>query len=399
MTYPTNKLPDNFFATISSRAGKLSASGADIIHLDIGSPDLPPAPHIIEALSKSASQFNTHGYQSHRGPLALREAWAEMYHRVHGVTLNPDGLVPLLGSKEGVFYLSLALLNPGDIALVPDPSYQTYAAGAIFADAEPVGVPLLLENGFLPNLEAIPQETWERAKILWLNYPNNPTAAVASLEFFAQAVDFCRQHHILLCHDAAYTQVTFDGYRAPSVLEVPGAAEVAIEFNTLSKSHNMAGWRIGVAAGQPQALSALFKLKTHTDSGQFLPVSEAATAALIGDQSWLDERNQTYAERRDLVMPALREMGLNPQEPQASLYIWCPLPEGWTSSSDFVLALLEQAHVSLAPGMIFGPRGEGFVRISLVQSEERLAEAMNRMRVWIENRTKIASRSPLPALL
>jgi LL-diaminopimelate aminotransferase len=312
-----------------------------------------------------------------------------MYQRVHGVALEPNGLVPLLGSKEGVFHLSLALLNPGDVALVPDPGYQTYAAGALFAGAKPVSVPLLPENGFLPDLESIPPKTRERAKILWLNYPNNPTAAIASLAFFKRTVDFCHQHDILLCHDAAYTQVTFNGYRAPSVLEVPDSAEVAIEFNTLSKSHNMAGWRIGVAAGQPQALAALFKLKTHTDSGQFLPVMEAATAALMGDQSWLDARNQIYADRRDVVVRALREMGLNPQEPQASLYVWCPLPEGWTSSSDFVLTLLDQAHVSLAPGMIFGPRGEGFVRISLVQPTARLTQAMDRMNAWIGDRLKV----------
>jgi LL-diaminopimelate aminotransferase len=399
MTYPTTKLPDNFFATITARASQLSASGADVIRLDIGSPDLPPAPHITAALSQSAHQPNTHGYQSHRGPAALCEAWAGLYQRLHGVALDPDGLVPLLGSKEGVFHLSLALLNPGDIALVPDPGYQTYGAGAVFAGADPVTMPLLPENGFLPNLEAIPEKTRERAKILWLNYPNNPTAAVASLEFFTQVVDFCHRHNILLCHDAAYTQVTFDGYRAPSVLEVPGAAETAIEFNTLSKSHNMAGWRIGVAAGQTQALTALFKLKTHADSGHFLPVMEAATAALTGDQSWLKDRNQIYVDRRDLVVNALRRMGLNPQVPRASLYVWCPLPEGWTSSSDFVLTLLEQAHVSLAPGMIFGPRGEGFVRISLVQSEERLAQAMERMSAWcVEGGAVSASRSPLRAL-
>jgi LL-diaminopimelate aminotransferase len=377
--YPTTRLSDNFFATINGHIAELCATGADVIRLDIGSPDLPPAPHIIAELSQSAEKSNTHGYQSHRGTAALREAWAVLYQRLHGVAVNPDGLVPLMGSKEGVFHLSLALLKPGDVVLVPDPGYQTYAAGASFAGAEPVSISLLPENNYLPDLFAIPPEVARRTKILWLNYPNNPTTAVAPLEFFSQAVDFCRHYHILLCHDAAYTQVTFDGYRASSVLEVPGAAEVAIEFNTLSKSHNMAGWRVGVAVGQPKALAALLKLKTHADSGHFLPVLEAATAALTGDQSWLVERNLVYQERRDLVVTALREMGLNPGIPQASLYIWLPLPEDWTSSSEFVLTLLERAYVSLAPGTIFGPRGEGFVRISLVQPGERLAEAMERM--------------------
>ena len=377
--YPTTRLPDNFFAVIENRVAELRARGVDIIRLDIGSPDLPPAPHIIAALAQAAERANSHGYQSHRGPEALREAWSGMYAHTFGVATNPDEVLPLLGSKEGVFHLSLALLNPGDVALIPDPGYQTYAAGAVFAGAEPVYIPLLPENHFLPDLASIPAETARRAKILWLNYPNNPTAATAPLEFFAEAVEFCRQHGILLCHDAAYNQVTFYGYRAPSVLEVPGAAEVTVEFSTLSKSHNMAGWRVGAAVGQPAALAALLKLKTHADSGHFLPVLEAATAALSGDQSWLAERNAIYAARRDVVVRALREIGLNPEMPQASLYVWCPLPEGWDSAHEFVLALLEKTHVSLAPGSIFGPRGEGFVRFSLVQPEARLAEAMARI--------------------
>ena len=378
--HPTTRLPDNFFATLESRVTELRNHGVEVIRLDIGSPDMPPAPHIITALSQTAGKPNTHGYQSHIGTKTLREAWAGLYQRLHGVAVNQDYLVPLLGSKEGVFHLSLALLNPGDAALVPDPGYQTYAAGANFAGAEPVAMPLFPENNYLPDFSAISTETARRAKILWLNYPNNPTGAVAPLEFFAKAVEFCRRYQILLCHDAAYTQVTYDGYRAPSVLEVPGAAEVAVEFNTLSKSHNMAGWRVGVALGQPEAIAALLKLKTHTDSGHFLPVLEAATAALTGDQSWLADRNAVYRERRDLVVSALRDMGLNPTKPQASLYIWLPLPVGWDSASDFVLAILEQAHVSLAPGTIFGPRGEGYVRISLVQPIEKLREALTRMK-------------------
>ena len=379
MNYPTTRLADNFFATLNARVVQFQSTNTDVIRLDIGSPDLPPAPHIMEALSQSAGKPDAHGYQSHRGPASLREAWAEMYQRVHGVQIDPDGVLPLLGSKEGVFHLSLAVLNPGDMVLVPDPGYQTYTQGARFAKAETFSLSLLPDNDYLPDLESIPHQTRQRAKILWLNYPNNPTAAVAPLEFFAQAVAFCRRHQILLCHDAAYTQVTFGGSYAPSVLEVPGADEVCIEFNTLSKSHNMAGWRVGVAVGNPGALKALLKLKTHADSGHFGPVSDAAVAAILGDQSWLDKRNVVYQERRDVVVAALRGMGFNPAEPQASLYVWCPLPAGWDSSSDFVLTLLERAHVSLAPGLIFGSQGEGFVRISLVQPVERLREAMQRV--------------------
>ncbi len=295
MNDPTTKLTDNFFATLNARVVDFQATGADVIRLDIGSPDLPPAPHIIEALSRSANKSNTHGYQSHRGPRTLQEAWAAMYQRVHGVAIQPEGVLPLLGSKEGVFHLSLALLNPGDVALVPDPGYQTYTQGALFAGAEPVAIPLLPENGYLPDLAAIPKNVLARAKILWLNYPNNPTAALATRGFFSEVVAFARQHDILVCHDAAYTQVTFDGIYAPSILDIPGADQVAIEFNTLSKSHNMAGWRVGAAVGQPAALAALLKLKSHADSAHFLPVLQAATAALAGDQSWLADRNAVYA--------------------------------------------------------------------------------------------------------
>jgi len=284
-----------------------------------------------------------------------------------------------MGSKEGVFHISQALLNPGDLVLVPDPGYQTYTQGARIAGAEAVPLTLLPENDYLPDLDAIPAEIAQRARILWLNYPNNPTAAVASLEFFSQAVDFCRRYGILLCHDAAYAQVTFDGYRAPSVLEIPDAANVAVEFNTLSKSHNMAGWRVGAALGNPAALADLLKLKTHADSGQFLPVIQAAVAAMTGDQGWLATRNAVYQQRRDRVMAGLQHLGLTARSPQASLYIWLALPPGWTSADDFVLDLLEKARVSLAPGTIFGPRGEGFLRISLTAPLARMDDAMQRM--------------------
>ncbi|MBL7162804.1 MAG: aminotransferase class I/II-fold pyridoxal phosphate-dependent enzyme [Anaerolineales bacterium] len=399
MNYPTNKLTPNFFATLNDKIIELKSAGADIIRLDIGSPDLPPAPHIVEVLTRSASRPDSHGYQPHRGIVALREAWGEMYRRVHGVALDHETeILPLLGSKEGVFHLSLALLNPGDIVLIPDPGYQTYAQGALLAEAKPVTVPLLPENNCLPDLSAIPTEIAQRAKILWLNYPNNPTAAIAPLEFFAEALDFCRRFNILLCHDAAYTQVTFDDYQAPSLLQVPRAIELAVEFNTLSKSHNMAGWRSGVAVGQAEALAELLKIKSHADSGLFLPVTEASVAALTGGQSWLADRNAAYQERRDVVIAALREMGFSPQVPGASLYIWCPLPAA-SPSDQFVLRLLEDAHVSLAPGTVFGPRGEGFVRISLVQPIARIAEAMERIHLWRVKREAWSGkfRSPLSA--
>ncbi len=379
-------LPPNPLAALSARISELRAVGADVIRLDIGSPDLPPAPHIIAALTQTAGRPDAHGYQPHRGTASLRQAWATMYKRVFGVTVDPDNVLPLLGSKEGVFHLSQAVLKPGDVALVPDPGYQTYAVGARFAGAEPVALPLRPENNYLPDLDAIPSEIARRARLLWLNYPHNPTSALAPLDFFAQAVGFCRRHNILLCHDAAYTQVVFEGVRAPSVLEIDGADDVAIEFNTLSKSHNMAGWRVGAVLGQRAALEALLRLKTHADSGHFLPVMEAAVVALTADQTWLVERNAIYARRCETLRAALEKNGLKPMPSRAALYLWCPLPEGWDSCSSFAQAVLEQAHVALAPGAVFGPGGEGFVRFSLVQPEERLVEAAKRIATVLPSR-------------
>lgn len=372
-------VPSQFFAALHSRIAALQAAGQEIIRLDIGSPDLPPAPHIVAALARAAANPGSHGYQAHNGPLALRQAWAEMYRRVHGVELDPQGeIVPLLGSKEGVFHLAQAILDPGDVALIPDPGYITYTSGTLLAGGTPYTLPLLPERGYLPDLAAIPADILRRARLLWLNYPNNPTAATAPLEFFSEAVNFARQHELLVCHDAAYSQVTFDGYRAPSILEVPGAKEVAIEFNSLSKSHNMAGWRSGAAVGNAQALKALYAYKTNADSGHFLPVMEAAVAAMTGEQGWLTGRNEIYRQRRDCVVSALQACGLDPATPKASLYVWSPVPAGFTSA-EFVSHLLEKGGVSLTPGAVFGGQGEGFVRIALSSPTEQINAAMQRI--------------------
>ncbi len=371
--------PDHFFAELNSRIRELQARDKDVIRLDIGSPDLPPSPEIIEALNRSAAQPDHHGYQPYRGPQELREAWAGMYQRLYQVKLDPDSeIIPLMGSKEGIFNLVMASIDPGEVVLIPDPGYFTYERATRFAGGEPVYLPLLPDNNFLPELQNIPEQHLKRAKMLWLNYPNNPTAATVNLDFFTRAVAFARQHDLLVCHDAAYTQVTYDGYQAPSILQVAGAKDVAVEFNTLSKSHNMAGWRTGVAVGNSSALQSLYTLKANVDSGQFLPVMEAATAALTGDQGWLSDRNGIYQQRRDLVIEALHASGLNARLPQGSLYIWCPVSAGWSSES-FTSALLDQAHISLAPGSIFGEHGEGYVRISFTAPLERLEEAMQRM--------------------
>ena len=375
-------LSPNYFTLVGAKISAMRADGRDVIRLDIGSPDLPPAPHILEALIQSASHSDHHGYQPFNGTPALRRAWAGMYKRVFDVELDPEyEIVSLIGSKEGIFHLTMACIEPGDVVLVPDPAYATYARGAHFAGGEVVFIPLLKELELLPDLSGIPPDIARRARLLWLNYPNNPTTATATLEFFSAAVAFAKEYEILLCHDAAYTQVTYEGYRAPSLLQVPSAKEVAVEFNTLSKSHNMAGWRVGVAVGNRQALGELRKLKPNVDSGHFLPIMDAATIALTEDQAWLNERNQVYRKRRDLVIQKLQTLGMPAASPRASLYVWSPVPEGWTSI-DFTETILEKTGVSLTPGTVFGAQGEGYTRISLGAPTNRIIEGLERLTDW-----------------
>jgi len=371
--------PDHFFAGLNTRIRELQAQGRDVIRLDIGSPDLPPEPQIIEALKRSAERPNSHGYQPHQGLLSLRQAWAKMYQRLYQVDLDPEAeVLPLLGSKEGIFNLVMSSVNPGDVVLIPDPGYLTYNAATLFAGGEPAFMPLTIEHRFLPDLQAIPKQILRKAKMMWLNYPNNPTAGVADLDFFTKVVDLARDNELLVCHDAAYAQVTFDDYQAPSILQVPGAKDVAVEFNTLSKSHNMAGWRTGVIVGKGEVIEQLHALKTNIDSGQFLPVMEAAVSALNGDQAWLDDRNLVYQERRDTVLKYLAQLGLDAQISKASLYVWCSIPEGWRSA-EYAAMLLKGAEISLTPGDIFGAHGEGYVRIALTVPRSRIEEAMRRM--------------------
>jgi LL-diaminopimelate aminotransferase len=377
-------LSPHFFASLGARLASMQAQGIDVVRLDEGAPDLPPAPHIIEALVRSAALPDRHSYTPHRGPRVLRDAWAEMYQRLYGVALNPETeILPLLGSKEGIFHLIQAYIGPGDIALTPDPGYVTYIRSTRFGGGDIYPMPLLAERGYLPDLQAIPADVLRRARLLWLNYPNNPTAAVASLSFFEDVVAFARRHNLLLCSDAAYNQVTFDGQPAPSLLQVDGAKDVAVEFNTLSKSHNMAGWRTAALVGNPDVIRTAYTLKTNTDSSHFLPIMEASVSAMTGEQSWLLARNEIYRQRRDAVLHGLRAAGLQAETPQASLYIWSPIPAGW-KSIDFTSAVLENAHLSLTPGIVFGPGGEGFVRVSITAPLERIEQAMQRFLAWME---------------
>jgi LL-diaminopimelate aminotransferase len=375
-----DSLTTQFFASLEDRIRAFQSAGMEIIRLDIGSPDMPPAPHIIEALATAASKTDRHGYQPHSGNSALRQAWAEMYRREYEIALDSDReIMPLLGSKEGIFHIHQALVNPGDVVLIPDPGYLTYTQATRFAGGEAYYFPLLPERGFTPDLSKIPASVLSRAKLLWLNFPNNPTGASVTKEFFEEVVQFAAQHRILVCHDAAYSQVVFDGYQAPSILSVPGAKDTAVEFNTLSKSHNMAGWRVGAILGNAEVIKNCYRLKTNVDSGHFLPIMEAATAAMTQDQSWIMDRNMIYQIRRDVLVKGLLELGLKPNKPNASLYVWCPIPVGWTSTK-FCETLLEKAHVSVTPGIVFGSQGEGYVRIAITSPKEQIEQALLNMK-------------------
>jgi len=376
-------LPPYPFAVLLRRIRELQAQGMDVIRMDMGSPDLPPADFIIEALEESARDPTHHGYAGFTGIPAFRHAVAAYYQRRFDVELDPAGeVLSLIGSKEGIAHVAWAFVSPGDLVLVSDPGYPTYSLGTLMAGGEAYPVTLRAENGWLPDLASIPPQVADRAVLFWLNYPHNPTGAVAPMSFFEELVAFARAHDILLCHDAPYCDVTFDGFVAPSLLQVEGAREVAVEFNSLSKTYNMAGWRVGMAVGNAEAIQALALVKSNVDSGVFRPIQEAAAAALTGDQSWIAQRNQVYQRRRDLVWEALQEVGMEAEKPMAGLYLWAKVPEG-TISEGFCTALLEEQGVSFGPGSFWGQQGEGYVRISIVQPEERIQEAMERLRRFV----------------
>ncbi len=374
-----SSIPPYAFAALGKKIAALKAEGKDIIRLDIGNPDMPPAPHIIDALVASARRDDTHGYAGYYGIPAFRRAIADYYRSRFGVSLDDAELSPLIGSKEGLANLNLAWLDPGDIALVPDPGYVTYSKAPLLANAQIHTFDLKPENNWLPDFSSIPADVADRARLMWLNYPNNPTGALGTETVFRQAIDFCREHNILLCHDNPYSDVTFDGYRAPSILAIPGAKEVAIEFNSLSKSHNMAGWRVGMVVGNATAIKALATVKTQIDTGLPRPVQDMAIAALTGDQSWIAERNAIYRERRDMAVSALQSLGLKVSPQKATLYLWFPAPDGF-SDVEFHEKVLAEAGVSIAPGSYYGENGRGWMRLSVAVPTDRMAEAMERLK-------------------
>ncbi len=371
-------LPPLFFADLGKRIAVLQAEGADIIRLDAGSPDLPPDKRLIETLKHSADDLTKHNYGGYSGQPHLRQAVMDYYGKRFAVELDDSELLPLIGSKEGLANLHLAWLDPGDLSLIPNPCYPSYHTAPLLAGARSERFDLLPERGFLPDFSRIPEESAKAARMLWLNYPNNPTGGTATVEFFAEAVDFCRRYNILLCHDAPYADVTFDGHQAPSVLQAPGAKDVAIEFNSLSKTYSLAGWRVGIAVGNQVAVEALAKVKTQIDSGIAKPIQDMAADALVGDQSWVIPRNAIYKERRDMCLETLEGIGLETTRPKGGLYIWFRVPAGY-SSLNYHTRLLEEAHISVTPGHIYGSNGEGWMRISLVANTERLKEALDRL--------------------
>ena len=372
-------LPPYLFAELDRLKKEVQEKGIDVISLGIGDPDLPTPSHIVESLRKAADDAKNHRYSEYEGIERYRAGAAAWYKRRFDVSLDYRREVcALLGSKEGIANFATAVVDPGDIVLIPDPGYPVYFSGCVFNAGEPYFIPLRKQNGFLPDLDTIPSEVARRAKLLWLNYPNNPTTATAELPFFKHAVQFCLKNSIILAHDLAYSEIAFDGYRAPSILEIPEARECAIEFHSLSKTYSMTGWRIGFAVGNADAVRALGRVKTNMDSGPFQAIQEAAITALEGGDDKLQECCAIYKARRDLMVAALRKLGLVCESPKATFYLWAEVPRGYTSVS-FTERLLREAGVLTTPGSGFGKAGEGFVRFSLTVPSERLREAANRV--------------------
>lgn len=379
------RIPPYLFAEIDRKKREAIERGVDIISLGIGDPDMPTPDHVVERLCLEARRPVNHRYPDYEGLLEFRKEVAGWYARRFGVELDPvTQVMTLIGSKEGIAHIVWAYVDPGDVALIPDPGYPVYGIHTLLAGGRPYYMPLTAENDFLPDLEAIPGEVARQAKLMFLNYPNNPTAAVADLEFFERAVDFAKRHGILICHDAAYSEITYDGYVAPSILEVPGATDVAIEFNSHSKPFNMTGWRIGYALGNSDAIRALGIVKTNTDSGQFNAIQYAAIEALRRDpQRFAREMCEVYRKRRDLVVESLNRAGWSIDKPKGSFYVWAPVPPGHTSAG-FCADLLEKAGVIVTPGSAYGDKGEGYFRISLTIEDGRLEEALKRIENYVE---------------
>ena len=374
------KIPPYLFAEIDRKIAEAKAKGVDIISLGIGDPDTPTLPPIVEEMHKAIDNPANHDYPPYNGTEKFRKAACAWMKKRFGVELNPDTqMLANIGSKEAIAHVFFAFVDKGDYTLVPDPGYPVYKNATIFAGGTPYSMPLLEENGYLPDLDAIPEDIAKKSKIMFLNYPNNPTGAVCTKEFYKKAVDFCKKYDILLCSDMAYSEMTYDGYVAPSVLEVEGAMDVALEFYSHSKSYNMTGWRVGFCCGNADAVKALGTIKNNIDSGTFKAIQDAAVAAFDVDKSYIENLNKMYQERRDAAEEGFRELGWDIKPSKATFYLWLPVPKGMTSE-EFVTVMLEKAHVVVPPGNGYGKYGEGYFRVALTKDVDTIKKAIKRMK-------------------
>lgn len=375
-------LPPYLFVEINKIIAEKRAKGEEVISFAIGDPDIPTPPHIIERLCKEANIPANHRYPETAGLPELRQAIARWYERRFGVALDAEReVLPLIGSKEGIAHIAFCLIDPGDTGLVPDPCYPVYPVSIMLAGGRPYYIPLTENNGYLPNLDDIPEHILKTTKLLWINYPNNPTGAIADLDFFNKVVKFAEQHEIVICHDGPYSEVAFDGYKPVSFLQAPGAKDVGVEFHSLSKSYNMTGWRIGMVVGNAPVVDALKRFKSNLDSGIPQAIQYAAIEALESPQEDIEKHNSIYQRRRDLIVEKLTGMGLKVSMPKASLYVWAKVPEGY-NAVDFTSDLLEQVGVAVTPGIGYGKNGEGYVRLSLTIPDATLVKGLSRLAGW-----------------
>ena len=377
-----NRVPPYLFVQISRKIAEKKAQGIEVISFGIGDPDIPTPDYVVDALGDASHDPPNHRYPESEGLPEFREGVADWYLRRFGVQLDPEKeVISLIGAKEGIGHVSFCFLDAGDVALVPDPGYPVYAMGTLFAGGESYMLPLTSENDWLPDLDAIPDDIARKAKLLWLNYPNNPTGAVTDLDYFSKAIEFAKTYDIAVMHDACYTEVAYDGYRPPSFLQAKGAMDVGIEFHSLSKSYNMTGWRIGMAVGNAEMIEALLTIKSNLDSGVPQAVQHMAIEAMKRPLESVDDRNAVYQARRDRIVPVLKDMGMKVESPKAGLYIWAGVPEGYTSA-EFAEKLLEDTDVLMIPGGNYGAAGEGYVRLSITLQDELIDKALDRVAGW-----------------
>ena len=375
------KIPPYLFTEINRKHNELIERGVEVINFGVGDPDQPTFNHIVQAMHEAIQNSTNHHYSPNKGLKEYRQAAADWMKRRFGVEdLNPETeIISSIGSKESIHNIFLAFVNPGDYTIIPDPGYPVYRTSTIFAEGQPYSVQLRAENGFLPILRSIPQEVAEKAKLLWVNYPNNPTGATASLDFFQELVDFCRHYNIMLCHDNAYSEIAYDNYKSPSILQIPNAKDIAIEFHSLSKTYNMTGWRIGFVVGNSLGIKGLSQVKSNIDSGVFKAIQKAAIAAFSTTEKDLQNLVAVYQKRRDILIKGLQSLGYPIKPNLASFYVWVPIPKNYTSQ-EFATLLLEKCSIVVLPGKGYGASGEGFIRIALTVEEKRIYQALQRMK-------------------